>query len=296
MLPRKHHRNEDPIPEYDDIAPLVTLKLDHGGKFFDRQYVGGTVSVYDYVDLNNISIAYIDKFYEELGYNGMKMYYTLGEHGFKFLSTGDEILQLCLDHYYDRVVDIYLDNTMVEDVGRKAQFGSSNLDDNGENDIDNNSFECEEFKDSDYYMNSEEDNVRVDDDLYNENIDEAVEWAGGNDRNGVVGTDHSIEGDGDEEIGSSGDDFISDIGSDGENGKQYPVFGSIDTYDPKFELGMIFSNKSEFRIAVHSHAIKTKRSIKIAKMIKGEYMPNVQLKVVSGEFMLLNLAMNPPIK
>ncbi|XP_075486522.1 uncharacterized protein LOC142526151 [Primulina tabacum] len=36
-------------------------------------------------------------------------------------------------------------------------------------------------------------------------------------------------------------------------------------YDPNFELGMMFSNKKELRDAIHSHAIKNRRSINITK-------------------------------
>ena len=39
----------------------------------------------------------------------------------------------------------------------------------------------------------------------------------------------------------------------------------MEQYDPTFELGMIFNNKFEFRNAIHSHAMKSGRHLKITK-------------------------------
>ncbi|KAL2235206.1 UNVERIFIED_CONTAM: hypothetical protein Sindi_1252800 [Sesamum indicum] len=54
--------------------------------------------------------------------------------------------------------------------------------------------------------------------------------------------------------------------SNGEGtGPSYPVFNPEETYDPTFELGMMFSNKAEFKKALQSYAIKTKRTLKFIK-------------------------------
>ncbi|KAL0448069.1 UNVERIFIED_CONTAM: hypothetical protein Slati_1934800 [Sesamum latifolium] len=94
-----------------------------------------------------------------------------------------------------------------------------------------------------------------------------VEWTRNNDRDGGGENDAGAESDGgvEENKRSSDEDFDSGEDFESEQGSKFPVFSSVDTYDPKFELGMIFSNKTEFRLAVHSHAIKTKRTLKIAK-------------------------------
>ncbi|XP_073132481.1 uncharacterized protein [Henckelia pumila] len=55
---------------------------------------------------------------------------------------------------------------------------------------------------------------------------------------------------------------ISDIENDV---KRFPSFNCLHQYDPHFELGMMFSNKMELREAIHSHAIKNRRSINITK-------------------------------
>ncbi|KAL0368339.1 UNVERIFIED_CONTAM: hypothetical protein Scaly_1052800 [Sesamum calycinum] len=69
----------------------------------------------------------------------------------------------------------------------------------------------------------------------------------------------------DDDVCLSQDDFDSVAGSDGEGKEPHPVFNSRNKYDPHFEIGMIFSNKIELREAIHSHAVSTKRSLKIFK-------------------------------
>ncbi|KAL0311636.1 UNVERIFIED_CONTAM: hypothetical protein Scaly_2923200 [Sesamum calycinum] len=59
--------------------------------------------------------------------------------------------------------------------------------------------------------------------------------------NDELGEDGAEEGD----AVPSGDDFGSDVGSEREDAPKFPVFKP--TFDPVFEIGMIFSNKYEFR-------------------------------------------------
>ncbi|KAI3465191.1 hypothetical protein Pfo_021854 [Paulownia fortunei] len=62
------------------------------------------------------------------------------------------------------------------------------------------------------------------------------------------------------------DDLNSTKGLDDEKeGHNFCVFYPIKLYNPSFELGILISNKTELRQAIHSHAIKTKRSINITK-------------------------------
>ncbi|KAL0464481.1 UNVERIFIED_CONTAM: hypothetical protein Slati_0335700 [Sesamum latifolium] len=69
----------------------------------------------------------------------------------------------------------------------------------------------------------------------------------------------------DDDVCLSEDDFDFVAGSDGEKKEPHPVFNPRNKYDPHFEIGMIFSNKIELREAIHSHAVSTKRSLKIFK-------------------------------
>ncbi|KAL0435862.1 UNVERIFIED_CONTAM: hypothetical protein Sradi_0294100 [Sesamum radiatum] len=84
--------------------------------------------------------------------------------------------------------------------------------------------------------------------------------------NTVGNGDESGDDLGDVDIVDSDDDLHKNRLSDGEGGgSTHPVFNPVEMYNPTFELGMIFSTKKEFRQAVQSHAILTKRTLKFAK-------------------------------
>ncbi|KAL0336503.1 UNVERIFIED_CONTAM: hypothetical protein Sradi_4862200 [Sesamum radiatum] len=67
----------------------------------------------------------------------------------------------------------------------------------------------------------------------------------------------------DEDIIGSGDDVESEYENEEDDGKA--VFNASGKYDPNFEIGMIFSSKSDFKDVVYGHAVKTRRSLKITK-------------------------------
>ncbi|KAK4383291.1 hypothetical protein Sango_2791000 [Sesamum angolense] len=77
------------------------------------------------------------------------------------------------------------------------------------------------------------------------------------------------------DILSDSSNFDSGKDSDKENSEKFRVFSQSDTYDPKFDLGRMFSSKNEFRVAVQSHAVKTRENVKITKMTIGEFMQDV---------------------
>ncbi|KAL0458735.1 UNVERIFIED_CONTAM: hypothetical protein Slati_0500700 [Sesamum latifolium] len=54
-------------------------------------------------------------------------------------------------------------------------------------------------------------------------------------------------------------------GDEGDNAVGNTTFNPNHFFDPKYELGMIFGTKEEFRESIHSHAILTHRNIKIVK-------------------------------
>ncbi|KAG8383030.1 hypothetical protein BUALT_Bualt05G0141900 [Buddleja alternifolia] len=83
------------------------------------------------------------------------------------------------------------------------------------------------------------------------------------------------EGEESEDLVNNGDNFSSEKDYDSEGGEQDIVFNPRDKYDPPFELGMLFSTKDEFRDVVHNHAVKTRKGLKITKMIAGECMLSV---------------------
>ncbi|KAL0358295.1 UNVERIFIED_CONTAM: hypothetical protein Sangu_0678900 [Sesamum angustifolium] len=83
-----------------------------------------------------------------------------------------------------------------------------------------------------------------------------------------------------------------DEAKDFDNGEgddpSYPVFNLEETYDPTFELGMMFSNKDELKKALHSHAIKSKRTLKFIKNDKIRVYAECGLIIVIGKCMQLN--------
>ncbi|KAG8386591.1 hypothetical protein BUALT_Bualt03G0164200 [Buddleja alternifolia] len=75
----------------DPTEPSITIALHHGGQFSNRVpiYIGGSVSKFDYVDMNRLGFDYLDKLCEVLGYMGHKRYYNLQPHGMYFSSKSE---------------------------------------------------------------------------------------------------------------------------------------------------------------------------------------------------------------
>ncbi|KAG8377755.1 hypothetical protein BUALT_Bualt08G0066000 [Buddleja alternifolia] len=96
---------------------------------------------------------------------------------------------------------------------------------------------------------------------------------------GVNDSDNEIEGG--NEVGGEGankaggerdsaavaseDDFDSELDFDEEKGPNFYVFNHSTIFNPSFVIGMLFSNRKEFRMSVNSHAIVTKRNLKTTK-------------------------------
>ncbi|KAL0399904.1 UNVERIFIED_CONTAM: hypothetical protein Sradi_2333700 [Sesamum radiatum] len=122
--------------------------------------------------------------------------------------------------------------------------------------------------DSDSLMDSDYDMVdeSIDDDAIFENyVDGEDNMLHNMEEINTVG-DESGDDLGDVDVVDSDDDLDKNRLSDGEGGgSTHPVFNPVEMYNPTFELGMIFSTKKEFRQAVQSHAILTKRTLKFAK-------------------------------
>ncbi|KAG8380617.1 hypothetical protein BUALT_Bualt06G0034300 [Buddleja alternifolia] len=263
MAQRPEALLENPPPEYDDVDPVITFHIHHGGQFrnMTATYEGGRLSIFDYVDINFVSIDFVDRLCEKLGYMGLKRYFWLDSMTFKQLMNGDDIVKLCLDHYADRVVDIYVE-AMSDLID--SQVGSSHLNESETSESEQGS----DFTDSDYDMETGDEGGLEDDTAFEKHVDRGVEWEGideGNQSRGQY-NDEGIGSDGEPDLLLSEDDFESERGSDSENDEpKYPVFSEIDSDNPKFSLGMIFSTKKEFRFAINSHTVRTRRSLKITK-------------------------------
>ncbi|KAG8388391.1 hypothetical protein BUALT_Bualt02G0121000 [Buddleja alternifolia] len=150
------------------------------------------------------------------------------------------------------------------DKGKGGHGGVENA--NGGENIDDES----DFFDSDYNMDEDDgEGNGNNDNMFEENIDREVEWTGPShmyqdvEENTDSVSSHSSS-DEDDIFGSTGDEFDSDVGSDVENMERtFPIFNPKDKFDLPFNIGLIFSTKKEFKEAVHSHAIRTTRNLKI---------------------------------
>ncbi|KAK4416897.1 hypothetical protein Salat_2515200 [Sesamum alatum] len=123
----------------------------------------------------------------------------------------------------------------------------------------------DEGGDDDLYDGEDNVDYAEDDECFDANIDKDAEWAC------FLQDDHEDEMrffSDDNNEGDSGDEFDIQKNSDDDNDARGPIFAPEDTFDPKFPLATKFSHKKEFREAVHSHAIMTRRNLVITKKDK----------------------------
>ncbi|KAL8478646.1 hypothetical protein ACS0TY_030507 [Phlomoides rotata] len=129
----------------------------------------------------------------------------------------------------------------------RMRGGSGEDDEDHENDGDG-------FSDSDYNMGEE--STTDDDVIFSQNVSINVEDNESSESKESDGDVVAVEGDFDERKESDGE----------QTGPSYPVFNPDVVWEPHFELGMIFSNRVDFKKTVQSHAIKAKRSVKFTKI------------------------------
>ncbi|KAL2248192.1 UNVERIFIED_CONTAM: hypothetical protein Sindi_2671500 [Sesamum indicum] len=167
--------------------------------------------------------------------------------------------------YEDKVeVNIYINGEVRENEEQRRGDESTSSRENFEDDDSEYEYKMSEEVEEKSLENEEDDWVfqgddeGIEDSQKKQNEDTILEEA--------RVEDIDIEWSGDENIVCSGDELPSDKESDGEGKKNtFPVFNPSCLFEPTFALGMVFSNKTELRKAIKSHAIKNKRNIKIAK-------------------------------
>ncbi|KAL8479370.1 hypothetical protein ACS0TY_026297 [Phlomoides rotata] len=107
--------------------------------------------------------------------------------------------------------------------------------------------------DSDYNMGEE--STTDDDVIFTQNVSINVEDSESSESKESDGGVVVVEGDFDEKKESDGE----------QTSPSYIVFNLGVVWEPHFELGMIFSNRLDFKKKIQSHAIKAKRSVKFTK-------------------------------
>ncbi|KAL8511642.1 hypothetical protein ACS0TY_018158 [Phlomoides rotata] len=203
---------------------------------------------------------------------------------FRLLGSNEEVRLWCITHIPLKEFVIYFEDVEKDceeehdgDVGVTQHDNSENEggsgegrilitdykgkeiceDDDGENsnlDVDVNHENVDsDFNDSDYNMIDE--STTDDDVIFAQNVCDNVEDSESSDH---ISDEDVVVGEG---------DFDETKESDGEQtGPNYPIFNPDVVWEPHFELGMIFSNRVDFKKAVQFHAIKAKRSVKFTKI------------------------------
>ncbi|KAG8373238.1 hypothetical protein BUALT_Bualt11G0002900 [Buddleja alternifolia] len=282
--------NDEPNPRYDESVPVITLKIYHGGScnFVPKgNYIGGRISIFDYVDLNFMCFDYLNELVEQLGYGGSKRYYKLDRKRFYFLMYQTDLLQMC-DGYItkNRELTLYLEAQIEIPI---TQIGSSNPlsnDNHFEPDVggvgdvadesDNSDWSCStwDFSDSANEGVGDSDSEGEIEKGVGKSNNEGQNKSGGDGETECGGEGENKgggEGDSDsssleeKDIMTSEEDFDSDLGSDEDGGPQFPLFNPCTIFNPVFVIGLLFGNKDEIRQAVRAHAVNTKRSLKITK-------------------------------
>ncbi|KAL2251285.1 UNVERIFIED_CONTAM: hypothetical protein Sindi_2250800 [Sesamum indicum] len=258
-------------------------------------------SVFDFVDKDTFSMQVLDKCCEQLGYLGRKKYFRIDLlKMFRALCFETDLFQL-IDGYGGEI-RVYLEavrspivaaeiqggdegkniategdkkkNTVIEeesvpynrDKGKGVIIEESGDGERADWDRDDEDMrETEEWlvdSEDDLFDGDESVDYDEDDECFDENVDKDAEWAGilqdtFEDEMRFDSDDHTD--------GDSPDEFDSQKNSDEDDVGKAPVFCTDDKFDPRFALGMKFSNKKEFREAIHSHAIMTRRNLVITR-------------------------------
>ncbi|KAK4407317.1 Eukaryotic translation initiation factor 3 subunit I [Sesamum angolense] len=117
-----------PDPKYEKYGkePFITIILYHGGSIIRSpkpEYVGGIKSKFDFVDVFNITVDYLNKLGEKLGYMGPKQFYRLHLNCFIQLNYQTEIVKFTEAYSpQNRIFTLYLECVECPNT----QSGSSN--------------------------------------------------------------------------------------------------------------------------------------------------------------------------
>ncbi|KAL0355810.1 UNVERIFIED_CONTAM: hypothetical protein Sradi_4027900 [Sesamum radiatum] len=333
-----------PNPKYEKygLERFVTIILHHGGELKHsptNEFVGGNQSKFDFVDIEDMCISYLNGLGEELGYMGPKRFYRLDSqrNKFRLISYQTDVLALC-DGYSskNREFTLYLEAdepaaqigssypiSVEKEKGKGVAIGEGKgkgvivedekgkwvaIEGGGSPRFDEEAWDevfriVDSYGGGDFNMGAEGDVLGtgwdcdqgvMQVDLHSEgkdNGDGEGESNGVGEGDSLHESEYGLENEEDEEGVQEGeqgvqegeqsssdsdnssdsdfcvseDDFDSEVGSDAEGKQSNPVFNPTNIFEPKFEIGMIFSTKKELREAVHCHAVSTKRSLKITK-------------------------------
>ncbi|XP_073147535.1 uncharacterized protein [Henckelia pumila] len=283
-----------PPPDYDIKSKDFTLSLHYGGKFNigdQHLYVGGAVIKYDFFEFDMLSLDQFKKVAEHKGVKKPTRAFTDVEHdGFKWIENDTGLIKICEEKIkFTREIHIYLEeerlfcpylpiqhfqekckekfkdeiglNLAVE--GKSDRLVNDGLTEESQKDGNDDIFTDESSdEDSDFSESSVGDDSEKYDTLFAQNVDDGTEWLRNEFESEEMGKEKSIENnlvDSDDDVTNTN---LMVVKADTDN---YSVFNPIEIFDPTFELGLLFGTKKELRLAIYSHAIRTKRNLKITK-------------------------------
>ncbi|KAL0448492.1 UNVERIFIED_CONTAM: hypothetical protein Slati_1405600 [Sesamum latifolium] len=231
-------------------------------------YVGGSLDKFDYVLSKEVCIETLDMFSDGVGIEKWRRYYTIVNKGFKLLIDNNDLRREWKKVLKYREMHIYVECIVGEGAGEEdvVEIAGEGIGEGaGEGAGVGTGVEFT-------FLGEEGDDILVDSDyeIDGDKNEEQINEPGR--------VEEEIMGETNESSGEASDEEEADVmENDGDleehresdvgegDGHSHPVFNPTEIYDPIFELGMLFSNKSEFKKALQSHAIQSKRTLKFTK-------------------------------
>ncbi|XP_073119930.1 uncharacterized protein [Henckelia pumila] len=260
-------------PDYGHLGEptFISLKIYYNGTMnvmtTSKEYVGGSIEYFDFVDSRKIQMLHLWGFAEELGLKNKERIRFW--HNDRYLENEEDVLAIKRHIPTNYEVEIYIEDYNVEadesdtifDVNIEAEDDDESGSDYGDDDV-----EEEEFYDSGY-------DFEEDDRIFDSHVDHDVEMLEnraaidfGEIPNKVLTIMQNEEGDANcVDI----DELVSDSDDDVVEAQKFPLFDpGKDSKNPDLQVGMIFSSRDEAKFAIESHCIRRGKSVKFIKVDK----------------------------
>ncbi|GER43585.1 hypothetical protein STAS_20443 [Striga asiatica] len=220
-----------PAPRYSSTSKFFTVTLEFGGKFDIGKkysaYLGGSTILFDYVDYETVTLADFKSVAEFKGCkNPMRLHTYVGCGSFMLLSTETD-LESVLQRQINKVREVSL---FVEELSKNTEIVNAPEIENavGEDDSDE-TFEWENDSEVD----------KLDDILFDENVDEVEVEVGVEAEEGEVeGEGEKGEGEGEGENGEDDSDETLEWENDSEVDKLDDILFDENVDEVEFEVGV----------------------------------------------------------
>ncbi|KAG8374214.1 hypothetical protein BUALT_Bualt11G0107800 [Buddleja alternifolia] len=273
-----------------------TIKLYYNGimRHNPKQYIGGDVEYFDFVDIDKLGMPDFWGFAEEVGYSvrgSVRYWHKYGKTMDKgrYLEHDNTVLAINKHIPSNYEVEIYLEHLDGRGIV-ESQAECSGVVNDSESGLGENVQPVEEpveetvevavfsetdEEDSDFY-DSEYD-FEEDDKLFEVYVDPDIELMGSKDKGKSVLEENEYvtekmydrmqNEEGDEDCVDDSDSLDSACGSDDESpGKKYPKFNPrAHSKNPDLELGLVFDSKQQAKFAIQSHCLRRGMMVQFEK-------------------------------